>query len=130
MSAFLSPLVLRALAPAELKARGRTTQLYELMADFSYASDLLGKTITVLSGFETDFASIPRAVWAWMDPEDPVILFPSVIHDDGYTRGYCTREQADGLLDEAMGICGASGFDRFVVSKAVRLFGGSHWKQP
>lgn len=128
MSAFLTPLIIRAFSPDELKAKGSASQLYCLMEPFTYQSDLLGMTVTVPAGFITDFASIPRAVWAWMDPEDPVILFPSALHDYKYTIGDVSREQADGMLKEGMAICGASAFDQFVVYRAVRLFGGSHWK--
>lgn len=130
MSAFLTRLRVDILHPSELSG-GR--QVYELIEDFTYQSYLLG-TITAPLGMRTDFASIPRIAWRYIDPEDPVILMPSVIHDTLYNlrgticgRPY-TREQADLVLREAMRVCGARWDQCAVVHRAVRLFGGSHWK--
>jgi hypothetical protein len=135
MSKFLTPLILRALSPEELIAQKSTVQLYELNSDFSYQSDLLNATITSPKGLVTNFASVPRFVWSWMDPEDPVILFGSVIHDALYTKGCVvdtgktfTRLQADQTLIEAMGVLGASRLDRTLVYWGLRIGGSSHWQ--
>ena len=133
---------LRSFSPAEIIAAGRHVQLYEVTKNFSYVSDKLGRTITVpgrptpkKSGYVTDFAHIPRALRGiCLDPEDPIIAWPSVIHDylytcqgtlpDGFTY---TREQADAVLREAMEVCGAGHFIRESVYEAVENFGSSHW---
>ena len=135
MSQFTSQLFLRSLSVTEIKAAGRQVQLYEVTQDFSYVSDKLGKTITVPAGLITDFASIPRVAWDLLDPEDPIIAWPSVVHDylysctgtlpDGSTY---TREQADAVLREAMEVCGAGSLVREAVYEAVEKFGGSHWQ--
>jgi hypothetical protein len=134
MSQFTSQLFLRSLSVAEILAAGRHVQLYEVVQDFSYVSDKLGLTITVPGGLITDFASIPRVAWDLLDPEDPIIAWPSVIHDYLYTcQGKLpdgtpyTREQADAVLREAMEVCGAGIFIRESVYEAVEEFGGSHW---
>ena len=134
MSQFTSQLFLRSLSPAEIIKAGRHVQLYEVTDDFSYESDKLDRTITVPAGLVTDFASIPRAAWDLLDPEDPIIAWPSVIHDylytckgtlpDGFTY---TREQADSVLREAMEVSGAGHFIREAVYEAVETFGDSHW---
>jgi len=134
MSRFTSKLYLRSYSAAEISAGGGEKQLYAITRPFSYVSDKLGKTITVPRGYVTDFASIPRAAWAALDPEDPIIAWPSVIHDylysckgtlpDGTTY---IREQADAVLREAMEFCGASLFKRETVYEAVRAGGGDHW---
>ncbi len=134
MSKFLSKLYLRSFSAAEIKARGGTKQLYAVTRAFSYASDKLGRTFTVPRNFETEFASIPRAAWDILDPEDPIIAWPSVIHDylysckgtlsDGFTYN---RESADSILREAMEFCGASSVIRNAVYQAVRVGGDSHW---
>ncbi len=134
MSRFLSTLIIRALCPREIVAAKNDHALYELQEDLSYESDLVG-SITVPAGFVTDFASIPRPALWYIDDDDPGILFPSVIHDwiysnlgkmpDGRTF---TREQADQILREAMGISGARGDQRTAVYFAVRMGGASHWK--
>ncbi len=147
MSQFTSDLYLRSYSPAQIIAAPGHVQLYEVTQAFSYVSDLLGRTITVPgrpdlsrppdptnSGYVTDFASIPRVAWDLLDPEDPIIAWPSVIHDylysqkgtllDGFTY---TRQQADQVLREAMEVSGAGFFIRESVYEAVELFGGSHW---
>jgi hypothetical protein len=136
MSQFLSQLFLRSYSVAELNARGSKVQLYDVTQDFSYQSDRLGVTITVVAPYRTDFASIPRVAWSLLDPEDPVIAWPSVIHDYLYSRKGTLpdgtkyqREDADAVLREAMEVCGAGGFIREVVYLMVRLFGGSHWNR-
>ena len=135
MSAFIGQLIVRLLDPDEIKARNASTQLYELQADFSFQSDLMGATITAEAGMVTDFASIPRPVWNLIDPEDPCIVRASVIHDklcrqfggDG-NRGdagsiHLTSEQAAQVLREAMAISGARAFQQIAVYDAVRTFG-------
>lgn len=130
MSAFLNEIHTKIVPPCKV---GRSSQTYVLDDDFEYESGVLGR-IVVPTGFCTDFASIPRPAFAYIDPEDRVILYPSVIHDYLYSmmgklpdgRTY-TREQADQVLREAMELAGARIDQRFIVYHAVRLFGGSHW---
>jgi hypothetical protein len=134
MSQFTGKLFLRSYSAAEIKAKGGAKQLYAVTRPFPYVSDKLGRTITVPRGFETDFASIPRAAWEFLDPEDPIIAWPSVVHDylyacqgklpDGFTYN---RESADAVLREAMEFCGAPSMIRESVYQAVRAFGDSHW---
>lgn len=134
MSQFTSQLFLRSYSAAEIKAKGGDKQLYAVTRPFRYVSDKLGRTITVPKGFETDFASIPRAAWQLLDPEDPIIAWPSVIHDylyschgtlpDGFTYN---RRQADGVLREGMEVCGAGSVIRNTVYQAVQKFGADHW---
>jgi hypothetical protein len=135
MSQFTSKLFLRSLSVQEIITAGRHVQLYEVAQDFSYVSDKLGRTITVPAGLITDFASIPRVAWDLLDPEDPIIAWPSVVHDYLYTcngtlpdGSTYTREQADAVLREAMEVCGAGLFIRESVYEAVEEFGGSHWQ--
>ena len=125
---------MRSFSPAEIIAAGRHVQLYEVTQDFAYESDKMGKTITVTAGLVTDFGSIPRPAWDLLDPEDPIVGWPSVVHDYLYTcKGTLpdgstyTREQADSVLREAMEVCGAGHFIREAVYEAVQTFGGGHW---
>ncbi len=137
MSNFIGHLILRSLSVQEIKRAGRAgTQLYEIREPFSYRSSVLyGHIVTVPAGYVTDFASIPRIAWNILDPESPIIGWPSVIHDwlysnhgklpDGFTYA---RENADEVLREAMELQGAGAFIRSAVFNAVQLFGKSHWK--
>lgn len=137
MNFFTGQLVLRSLSAYEIRLMGRDVQIYRSMQDYAYTSDKLGgKQVVVPAGFQTDFASIPRFAWSLIDPEDIIIAHPSYIHDflysmrgtltDGFTY---TREQADGVLREAMELCGASSIMRETVYDAVRNFGQPHWDQ-
>ena len=129
MSAFLTNVRVEILPPNEVSGR----QQYILTAPFVYESEILGR-IEVPPGFKTDFASIPRIAWRYIDPEDPAILYPSVVHDFLYSQPTAnevrpwTREQADQVLREAMVLAGARIDQRAIVYRMVRLFGGSHWK--
>lgn len=104
---------------------GRNWVVYE---DFIYVSPRI--TVHVPKGFETDFASIPRALWRWMSPTDKRIGKPSIIHDWIYRTPAVpfTRQQADNELREAMKCVGASAFDRNAVYWAVRAGGGQAFK--
>ena len=134
ISAFTSKLVIRALSPQEVAERGRDVALWEISQNFTYDSALLGVTITVPAGMITDFASIPRALWEQLSPDDPIILFPSVVHDFLYGASgqiingpTITRDQADAVLREAMELCGAGSFIRNAVYQFVQLNAASHW---
>ena len=130
MSAFLTRLRVEILPPSEVRGR----QLYRLLEDFVIDSNIVGR-FAVPAGFITDFASIPRVAFAYIDPEDPCILCPSVGHDYGYSllgvlpdgRAF-TRAQWDDVLVELMAISGARIDQRKVVYFAVRVGGASHWK--
>lgn len=135
MNAFTSDLFLRALSAGELRASDMDHQFYQLEADLTYHSDRFG-VIVAPKGLLTDFASIPRIAFTYISPEDPVIVYGSVIHDSLYSaRGNLggrtfSRAEADEVLAECMAVCGARWGQKKVVLNAVRLFGGSHWKSP
>lgn len=134
MNRFLKRPVLSVFSAQEIAEARSSVQLYSLVEDFVYESDTFGR-ITVPAGFVTDFASIPRVVWDLLDPEDPVILYGSIIHDYLYTVAgrvpglaiTLSRNQADQLLIETMALNGAHAALRGTVYEAVHLFGSSHW---
>lgn len=122
------------LRPEEVAAAKSDSQLYTLLEDFIYISDLIG-TVIAPKGLVTNFASIPRPVWNILSPEDPCIMYGSIIHDAIYSAGGrfqgrapVTREEADLMLREAMGVCGAPAWKKFFVYHALRIGGGGHWK--
>lgn len=131
---FPDRLLLRALSAPELAGVEAERQLYELQGAFRYRSPAFGDVV-VPAGYVTDFASVPRPVWSYLSPEDPVILFPSLVHDYLYTqrgdlggRAALDRRQCDVVLREAMLSCGARPTQAWVVFAAVRAGGGSHWR--
>jgi hypothetical protein len=110
-------------------------QRYILGNDFPYFSTAFG-AITVPAGLETDFASIPGFLESYISSESPVIAWPALVHDHLYAvlgrlpLRTLTRAECDSVLREAMLACGARATQAAVVHRAVRLFGGSHWKSP
>lgn len=132
MSEFAFPDALRIRAYPPDKCEG--AQLYLVESDFVYHSKAFGPVVAP-SGMDTDFASVPRLVWSYLSPEDPCILYGSIIHDHLYQRGGRSRDrvfsraEADELLREAMIVCGARHSQAAVVYRVLRLFGGKNWKQ-
>lgn len=136
MSRFPLPLLLEAFSPESLKELGADRALYKLNGDFVYQSPAFG-TVTVPAGYVTDFASIPRIAWVYLSPEDPVVMFASIIHDYMYTRQgdlgrgdnlTFSRKSCDTIIREAMEYCGARRSQAAFVYWAVRIGGRSHWK--
>jgi hypothetical protein len=133
MPRFIGELKLRALRPDEDRQRSSDAQLWELMEPFAFECES-GLRIDVPPGFVSDFASVPRLARWYIDDDDPCILRGAVIHDFIYCRqghvdgGICSRAFADYVLREAMLCSGARPAMAWVVEKAVRLGGASHWK--
>lgn len=83
-------------------------------------------TITVPTGFVTDFASIPRALWTLLSPTGPYRL-AAVVHDWLYWDQGCTRDQADNLLYIAMQEERAGAVPSAAVYSGVRFGGSFAW---
>jgi hypothetical protein len=134
VNGFIGQLKIRAFSPEEVAAAdGGSAALYQLLEDFGYHSDAFG-TFMAPAGMITDFASIPKPALWFINDDSPGILFASVIHDFLYiNRGAragladLSRQDADAVLFEAMGVCGASRLQRSIVYRAVRIGGGKHW---
>lgn len=124
MSEFTTPLVVTPL-------KGRR---WMLCGQFSYYTEDGDWTITVPSGFVTDFASIPRAVWWLYPPYGPTWGKAAVVHDYLYATQLdpngnpIPRKWADQIFLEAMKVLGANWFRRTAMYQAVRWFAGGAWK--
>ncbi len=100
-----------------------------------------GDTITVPAGFVTDFASSPMQVW-WLIPPWGVYGKAAIVHDYLYqNHGYhmyigklsarytpVSRETADRIFWEAMGVLGVQSWRRTLMFWGVRVFGIVAWK--
>lgn len=116
---------------------GRCTWLVTAPLTYDVGVEGSGVTITVPAGATTDLASIPRFAWSLGFPPDGPWLKAAVVHDNLYrNRGDVirtghpapyTRAEADAVLKEAMGVLGVGWFERAVIYRAVRTFGGSGW---
>ena len=99
-----------------------------IRSDFGYdvGEEGSGESINVPTGFITEFARVPRLLWA---------LFPrwgkygnaAVIHDFCYWRQKYSRSRVDEIFLEAMGVLGVRCFQKYALYYAVRLFGWIAW---
>lgn len=121
----------RAVFPDELDTRDNgcrgNVQLFKLLAPFTYLSSR--GAITVPAGFVTDGASIPQCLWSIVGPTGPYFK-AAVIHDYLYSEANTrfTRRKSDALFKEAMFNAGLDWPRREMIYRAVRLFGGKHFK--
>lgn len=99
-------------------------QLFMVLSDFTYQSDLAGATITVPKGFVTDFASIPQFA---LSVFGEIAHEPSLPHDYLYSTGKGTRLMADQILREACLVTGVSWWKTKLIYAGVRVGGGSHF---
>ncbi len=118
MSSFTSPLVVEFLG----KGKWRLSQTFEYRTKS-------GKAIRVPGGFTTDFASIPKMFWSILPPYGKWGK-AAVVHDYLYyiNKEY-TREQADDIFKEAMGVLGVNWLVKGILYNAVRWFGGGAWNK-
>lgn len=125
MSAFLTPLDMRLMRDARgmplLTRQGR--QLFQLLAQFRYQSDIAGP-VDVPEGFVTDLASFPQ--WALALLGD-IAQQPAVPHDFIYNMHTVSRETADSMLYEACILTGVPRWKAWAIYLGVRIGGGSHW---
>jgi hypothetical protein len=101
-------------------------QLWLVMSDFVYQSDVAGVTITVPERFVTDFASVPRIPFVY-DKLGDIAQRPAVIHDYLYSKGELPRDMADKVLLEAMELTEISWVKRKLIYLGVRLGGAGHY---
>ena len=99
--------------------------------------------VEVEPGFDTDYASVPRALWN-LYPPDGDYTPAAVIHDALYWHQATaepsevnvalglsrpvTRAEADTVFFEAMQALGIPAVRRRILFTAVRLFGGRAWE--
>lgn len=119
MSAFCSPLLMQ----------DNLDGTFTLHEPLIYVSDLLRRTITVPVGFRTDGASSPRGTWNVLPKIGGGYDAAAVVHDFNYQFNGMTRGQADAVLNEAMGVCGVSGWQRWAIYAGVRVGGWKRWNE-
>ena len=83
--------------------------------------------INVGIGFQTDFASIPRLLWAFL-PQWGKYGNAAVIHDWLYWDQRRGRRASDDIFLEGMKVLEVSAWKRNVIYYAVRAFGGFAWR--
>jgi len=116
------------------------TRNVRLLEDFVVETSIGNITIPKL--FVSDFASIPRGAWFLAAPTDPGIRAAALVHDwfyrerkarlvahDGVTPVVVTRAMADQIFLEELEDGGLPAWKRQPMYWAVRLFGGSSWRE-
>lgn len=117
MSAFLTP----------LRFEDENGLPFTLIDPLVYESDVLfASKVVIPAGFQTDLASIPRALWNVLPPVGAYDR-AAVVHDFLYRHGGVTRVQADGAFLEAMQVCGVGSFRRHLIWLGVRAGGWKPW---
>ena len=117
MARFLDPLIVEEISDS----------IFQLKADFRYQSDLVEEIILSPCGFFTDYASVPRWTPIIYSMLGDTAHAPAVTHDTLYYFGKTTREMADNIFLEAMGVIGISYFKRHLMWLGVRSGGWVAW---
>ena len=118
---FTSPLITQSV---------RGTPFRILIASLTYLPTK-GNFIVVPARFLTDFASIPKFIRGWIDQDSGQIRDAAVVHDYLYSLGGSTgysRKRSDAIFKEAMLSLGMNRFKAWSAWSAVRMFGGSSYK--
>ena len=100
-----------------------------ILSDFGYevGHERSWDAVNVPIGFHTDFASIPRLLWA---------IFPrwgkygnaAVVHDWLYCDQPRSRREADDIFLEAMEVLEVPSWKKYFIYYAVRWFGSFAWR--
>lgn len=109
--------------------RKKHIRIVRLNKPLVYYSELLGKDIIIPSGFGSDGASVPQIFWNIYPPFGRY-LEAAVVHDYFYYLGrrdksWVSKETADLIFEEAMGVLGISKISRRIMYRAVAIFGYS-----
>lgn len=116
MGAFLDRLVAEEIDPVSDRPQWR------LHEPLRFYSSTLREIVVVPSGFETDFASVPRVPIAWLIAGGTA-NDAAVVHDWLCVKGLYTSVIAAKVFLEAMKDLGISFLRRTLMYWAVRLFG-------
>jgi hypothetical protein len=123
MSKFLTELQVELISDATNSGRGT----WRLTAPLIYDSDVAGRVFVVPTGFESDFASVPRLAIAFALCGDSAHA-ASVVHDAIYSYHWVDRATADAVLREAALVSGVPAWRAALLYYGVRVGGGgSHW---
>ena len=114
MSKFLTPLICE-------KVEGTKDQ-WQLHEPLIYQSDL-GGTITVPSGYKTDFASTPQFAWALSFTKNGLWDDIAVVHDFLYGNKIFSRKKCDNVFLEGLKDLGVPAIQAYPMYWAVRIFG-------
>lgn len=106
---------------------------FRLIEDFSfgivYSDDDVTVWFVIPQGFIWNGASIPRIAWSIVGAAPGYFLRASCIHDFAYGTGEVAREIADDIFHQVILLDGARRTQARAMWRAVRMFGGGHYKE-
>lgn len=115
--------------PDVLRAGRQVVKTLEPL-EYRVGSEDSDVVVCVPTGFETDFASIPRG-FRNLFPALGRWARPAIIHDYLYAtkgeNGRFTRAEADAIFREAMEVVGVPAWRRAIMYRAVRIGGAGGW---
>jgi|GEM_PF-1311398 len=119
------PVKLPNVLPVDAEEDGRPK--YKLEVPFIVIIN--GTQLVIPAGIVFDYASIPRAFWCIMLPNDPDYQAASLHHDVAYQGELWERSYNDKLFLAAMTSTGVEKWKRNVMYAAVRLGGGFTYRK-
>lgn len=104
-----------------------SNELYQL--DHAFRVQISGYGVTVLEGFVTDGASIPRVLWRIVGhPFQGRVLAPALVHDALYQSESLPRAQADAIFRDLLLANGVNKVKAWAMYWGVRMGGGFVWQ--
>lgn len=135
MSSFTEPLIVQKVIETQKKKfffiPYKSNKNYWITTrDFRYYVGELNSEdyIDVPSGTKTDFASVPRIFWSILPP-DGVYTQAAVLHDYMYKTRIRSKEEADKIFYESMGVLGVKDWKRKVMLVSLQAFGFIAWNK-
>ena len=90
---------------------------------------LIHELVIVPRGFETDYASIPRAFWIVLAPTGKH-TYAAVVHDYLYASGLKTKDEADKIFyDIMLADLDVDKWQAWTMNQAVKYFGYKAWNE-
>lgn len=102
---------------------------WRLLSSFIYyTGDIDNRNfIEVPEGFITDLASVPRIFWPIFPPNGNYAK-AAIIHDYLYVNAINSKQYADNIFYEAMGVLNVPYIRKILIYYAVKLFGRGNYK--
>jgi len=98
---------------------------------FTLRRSIRFEDVLVPAGFESDGASVPRALWGLVFPrDDRQAMFAALVHDYLYRTSHTgwTRIEADRAFRLLLGMGGVAFWRANLAYLGVRLFGRASWR--
>ena len=118
MAFFLTKLTVTQISPGD----AYSNPVWAIVNPLVYQSDVANTTITVPTGFQTEFASVPKLPFLFSCFGD-IADSAATIHDYIYTEKSFDRLTCDKVFQEAMKVVGVNPIKRKLMYWAVRAFG-------